>query len=64
MDGLVAWVPLALFVALFAFFFRRSTRSYYEHVDQVNAVNQAIVDTNKEMIAELREIKEILRNQK
>ena len=64
MSDLIVWLPLVLFLAAFGFFLRRSTRTYYEHVDQVNAVNQAIVDTNKEMIAELREIKDILRDQK
>ena len=62
MSDLVVWLPLVLLLVAFGLFLRRSTRTYYEHVNQVNAVNQAIVDTNNEMIAELREIKDILRD--
>ena len=58
-----AWLPF-LFLLAFLFFFARSANKHYrQHVDEVNVVNQQIVDTNREMIAELKEIKQILKDQ-
>ena len=62
-DHLVAWGPLAFLVAVIWFWGRSANNKYKQHVDEVNAVNQQIVDTNREMIAELKEIKQILKDQ-
>ena len=61
-EAIIAWLPLLALVALFLSLVARSQKSYKRHVDEVNAVNQQIVDTNREMIAELREIKELLKD--
>ncbi|MEL6437537.1 MAG: hypothetical protein AAFP99_12175 [Pseudomonadota bacterium] len=60
-DVIATWLPLVIIFGAFAFFMRSSMRQYYKHVDEVNAVNQQIVDTNREMLAELKAIKEELR---
>ncbi|WP_417579298.1 hypothetical protein [Pelagibacterium sp.] len=57
-----AWLPFIILVVVFVVLSRLAQRSYKKHVDDVNAVNQAIVDTNRGMIAELREIKQILKD--
>jgi hypothetical protein len=57
-----AWLPLGVILLVFGLVGWLSTRSYSRHVAEVNAVNQAIVDTNREMIAELREIKQVLKD--
>lgn len=58
-----AWLPFLLIVTAFALWGRSANKKYRQHVDEVNAVNQQIVDTNREMIAELKEIKQILKDQ-
>ncbi|MEO1745134.1 MAG: hypothetical protein AAFR13_01245 [Pseudomonadota bacterium] len=60
-DVIATWLPLVIIFGAFAVFMRSSMRQYYKHVDEVNAVNQQIVDTNREMLAELKAIKEELR---
>ena len=57
-----AWGPLLVIYILIIAFWIMARRSYQKHVNEVNAVNQAIIDTNKEMIVELREIKKILKD--
>lgn len=52
---------IVLFAGLF-FVMRATNRHYQKHVHEVNTVNQEIADTNREMIAELREIKQLLKD--
>ena len=61
MEAFIAWLPLLVLLGAVWWGYRVSMRRYKEHVDEVNTVNQKIVDTNQEMIAELREIKELLK---
>ena len=60
---IATWLPFIILLVAVFFFMRSANRHYRSHVDEVNAVNQQIVDTNREMIAELKEIKQILKDQ-
>lgn len=62
-ETLAAWLPLLVILAVFLFWARAARKQYQRHVDEVNGVNQQIVDTNRDMIAELQEIKQILKDQ-
>lgn len=62
-ETLAAWLPLVIILAAFFFWARTAKKQYQKHIDDVNGVNQQIVDTNREMIAELQEIKQILKDQ-
>lgn len=62
-ETLAAWLPLIIILVVFVFWGRAAKKQYQKHIDEVNGVNQQIVDTNREMIAELREIKQVLKDQ-
>ncbi|MBO6639680.1 MAG: hypothetical protein JJ920_18110 [Roseitalea sp.] len=62
-ELIAAWLPFLVLLAVVWVGYRYSMKHYRSHVDEVNAVNQQIVDTNREMIAELKEIKQILKDQ-
>lgn len=62
-ETFAAWLPLLIILIAFFVWARSAKKHYQGHVDEVNAVNQQIVDTNREMIAELKEIKQILKDQ-
>ena len=66
MDIIAAWLPFVVVVSLFLgiglWISKHQMRRYGEHVDQVNAVNDELKAINREMLAELREIKEILKD--
>ena len=67
MDDLIAWLPLLVIFAVLAVFMVlaiRQSRSYGRHVDRVHSINDEILTTNREMISELREIKELLRDRR
>ncbi len=65
-DLVAAWLPVVFVVALFLggawWVSRQQMRSYGQHVAEVKAINDEIVATNRDMIAELREIKQILKD--
>lgn len=62
-ETLAAWLPLLVILAVFFFWARTAKKQYQRHIDEVNGVNQQIVDTNRDMIVELQEIKQILKDQ-
>ncbi|MEM6384304.1 MAG: hypothetical protein AAF739_16645 [Pseudomonadota bacterium] len=62
-DLIAAWLPFLVLIGVFLLFLRTAKKQQDSHVRDVNAVNQLIVDTNREMIAELKEIKQILKDQ-
>lgn len=64
MESLLAWLPLLVIFLLLVIFARKSNSTYQKHIDEVNAVNQQIVDTNKEMIGVLEDIRDELRKPK
>ncbi|MEM5502423.1 hypothetical protein WNY59_12585 [Ahrensia kielensis] len=55
-------LPFAVLFGGLFLFLRATNRHYQKHVHEVNSVNQKIADTNREMIAELREIKQLLKD--
>lgn len=59
-----AWLPLVIIIIVFGLFSLKAKKDYKRHVDEVNNVNQQIVDTNKEMIGVLEEIRDELRKSK
>ena len=61
---LVAWLPLALVLIVFFGVVWRSQKSYARHVQDVIDVNQALVDLNREMLAELKTISNELKDRK
>lgn len=64
MEAFLAWLPLLIILVFFGFFARKSNSTYKQHIKDVNSVNQQIVDTNKEMIGVLEEIRDELKNSK
>ena len=66
MEFVATWAPLILFVAFFVFIASRMSRkqmgAYSEHVAEVKAINDELIALNREMVAELREIKQILKD--
>ncbi len=63
-EQVVAWSPLIIVVVAVAITGRMSMKSYSDHVARVEAINQDLVKMNSEMVAELREIKHILKDRK
>ncbi|MCD7058337.1 hypothetical protein [Pelagibacterium xiamenense] len=63
MELLVALLPVLILVALVVAVARWAQRAYKRLVDETSAANRAIADSNRELIAELREIKQILKDQ-
>jgi len=59
-----AWLPFILIVAGVWFMVSKANKNYKQHVDEVNAVNQRIVDTNQEMIRVLEDIRDEIKRQK
>ena len=64
MESFFAWLPLIVIFGLLIVLAAYQMRSYGKHVDRVQTINDEILAINREMIAELREIKEILRDRK
>lgn len=64
LDALIAWLPLVVIFLVFIALGSHQMRSYKQHVDQVTDINNELVAINREMISELREIKEILKDRK
>lgn len=52
------WLPLVIIIVVFLLFSTKAKRDYKKHIDEVNQVNQQIIDTNKEMIGVLEEIRD------
>lgn len=52
------WLPLVIIIVVFLLFSMKAKRDYKKHIDEVNQVNQQIIDTNKEMIGVLEEIRD------
>lgn len=59
---LVNWLPLLVLLVAWVYFMRRANRNYKAHVAEVNGVNAQILEANREMLAELREIKAVLKD--
>lgn len=62
MEAFVTWLPLIVIFVLFIVLGAYQMRGYGRHVDRVQSINDEILAINREMISELREIKEILRD--
>lgn len=61
---IIAWLPLILIMGGYLVYARYAQRGYRQHIDRVEAINDRLVDSNSQIIAELRDIKEILRDRK
>lgn len=61
-ELLLAWLPLIVIFAILIWFGVGQTRSYQRHVEEVKAVNDELVAINRKMVAELGEIKTILKD--
>lgn len=61
-EALIAWLPLIVILGVFLGLGIYQMRKHQGHVDQVTDINNELVAINREMIAELREIKELLRD--
>ena len=64
MEAFLGWLPLIVIFVLFIALAVHQMRSYGRHVDRVQTINDEILAINREMIGELRQIKEILRDRK
>jgi hypothetical protein len=63
-ELIAAWLPIVVIAVVFGLVMRYSAKSYARHVDRVQAINDETLAINREMIAELREIKELLKDRK
>ncbi|MGL4281891.1 MAG: hypothetical protein ACRCS0_16140 [Albidovulum sp.] len=77
-DALSAWLPFIVLVGVSFWLMRRSMKSYAAHIDEVGrinresqevsreaqAINREVLDLNRQMLAELREIKNALKDRK
>jgi len=57
-------LPLLLLIGAGAWLSRYQMKSYGKHVDKVEAINNELLTLNREVVAELREIKELLKDRK
>ena len=64
-DFIAAWLTPLLILLVFmgagVLISKRQMRSYGKHVAEVKAINDELVAINRKMVAELREIKTILK---
>lgn len=60
-ETLAAFLPFVIIAIVGLYYLRYANKQYKQHVDEVNAVNQKIVDTNQEMIGLLAEIRDELK---
>ena len=63
-EFIVAWAPLALVIIIMVAMARLSMKSYSRHVARVEEINKDLTALTQEMVAELREIKQLLKDQK
>jgi len=67
-ELLFAWLPLIVIVIGYLVYARYTQRSYWAnykgHIDRVEAINDRLIASNADIVAELREIKEILKDRK
>jgi uncharacterized protein YneF (UPF0154 family) len=61
-DLLPLIVIFVVLIVVGAWMSKRQMSSYGKHVAEVKAINDEIVKMNREMVAELREIKQILKD--
>ena len=61
-EFLVAWGPFLLFAVLFIGIGIQQMRRYEAHVNEVKHINDELIELTREMAAELREIKQILKD--
>jgi hypothetical protein len=65
-DFISAWLPPVLILLVFlgagVALSRRQMKSYGQHVAEVKAINDELIAINRDMVAELREIKTILKD--
>ena len=62
MDALSFVLPLLLLLGVIFLIARYQMRSYGKHVERVENINDELVSLNRQIVVELREIKEILRD--
>jgi len=63
-EQIVIWAPLVLIIIAVVITGRMSMKSYSNHVARVEEINKDISALTQEMVAELREIKQLLKDQK
>lgn len=63
-ELVVAWAPLVIIFVLVIVMGRLSMKSYSNHVARVEEINKDLVVMTQEMVAELREIKQLLKDQR
>ena len=63
-ELIAAWLPLAIIIVVVVIMGRLSMKSYSNHVARVEQINQENTALTREMVAELREIKQLLKDQR
>lgn len=61
-DLVGAWLPVVLLIAVTVWLMQRSRRSMARHVGDTEAINNRILEANREIVLELREIRQILKD--
>ena len=62
LESLAAWIPLIVILAIFLLFLRYTKRTREKYMGDMQKMNEDVINLNREMVAQLREIKEILRD--
>jgi hypothetical protein len=63
MEQLVVWLPLLIIFLGVVWLARWQTKKYNGHIDDVTKINNEILETNREMITVLKDIKQTLKDQ-
>ncbi|SKA35582.1 hypothetical protein [Consotaella salsifontis] len=61
-DFVGIWLPIILLIAVMVWLMQRSRRTMARHVAETEAINERILEANRDIVTELREIKLILRD--
>ncbi|EFL88075.1 hypothetical protein [Ahrensia sp. R2A130] len=62
METFFAFLPLIIIFAALAWLARWQMRTYSTHIAHVNTINQEILNSNREMIAELKTLNQTLKD--
>lgn len=62
MEKLIVWLPLLIIFFGAVWLARWQTKKYNGHIDDVTTINNEILETNREMIAVLKEINQTLKD--
>lgn len=63
METFIVWLPLIIIFVAAVLLARWQNKKYSGHIDDVTNINNEILETNREMIAVLKDINQTLKDQ-